>query len=250
MNLIAHRGLSSQAPENTFASFDASVNNNFNIIEFDVQLTRDNMPVIFHDSDLNRTTNGSGAIKEMNLKELQMLDAGSWFDKKFEREKIPLLEDVLNRYHGKCHFQIELKSDESNLPQIVLNMLKNTNWLNNYSSNPYSIPGFSITSFDINHIIKFKNLYPRINVGWLYKSNMDIDGEVLSILLENKINMIIPNTKSSLWANIEMQKKISDKNITICAWGAENIKEVAMINKTLAKGMTVNWPDKAKENLF
>ena len=250
MNIISHRGLSSEAPENTFASFNASVNNKFNIIEFDVQLTKDNIPVIFHDSTLKRTTNGSGALKDMNLKELLLLDAGSWFNKKFHTEKIPLLEDVLNKYFGTCHFQIELKSEEDYLPKITLSMLKKTNWLRNYNSSPYMIPGFSITSFNLDHVIKMKKLNSEINVGWLYESNKIIGDDILNILLENKINMFIPSTKSPLWKDLKMQRKLLGKNINLCAWGAKELKEVEKISKTKAIGMTVNWPNKATQYLL
>ncbi len=250
MKLIAHRGLSSQAPENTFASFEASIINNFNIIEFDVQLTKDKTPVIIHDYSVNRTTNGSGEIKDINLKELLKLDAGSWFNKKFEDEKIPILEDVLIKYFGICHFQIELKSDERRLAEITLEILKKTKWINNYNNTPYLIPSFSITSFNINHIIRINKLNPEINIGWLYKSDKIVDKDIVDTLIDNNINMFIPSTKSPLWKNLELQRILTEKKITLCAWGAEDIKDVIKLRKTKAKAMTVNWPDEAKKYLL
>ena len=76
MKFIAHRGISSKAPENTLASFKKSLIHGFNIIEFDVQLSKDNIPVIFHDESLERTTNGVGLLKNHNWDELKILDAG------------------------------------------------------------------------------------------------------------------------------------------------------------------------------
>ena len=74
MNLIAHRGFSSKAPENTFASFDKAIENGFNIIELDVQLTRDKVPVIIHDYKLDRTTNAKGWVKELNYYDIKNLN--------------------------------------------------------------------------------------------------------------------------------------------------------------------------------
>lgn len=93
--IFAHRGLSSQAPENTMAAFEKALNYNINGIEFDVQMTKDRKLVVIHDERLERTTNGSGYVKDYNYKELLALDAGSWFSTVYSGEKIPLLEDVL-----------------------------------------------------------------------------------------------------------------------------------------------------------
>ena len=66
--VVAHRGLSAEAPENTFDSFDLAISNGIEHIEFDVQLTKDNKVVIIHDDTVDRTSNGSGYVSEKNLK--------------------------------------------------------------------------------------------------------------------------------------------------------------------------------------
>ena len=116
---IAHRGYSSKAPENTFASFDLAIKNNFNFIETDVQLTSDNIPVIIHDDKVDRTSNGKGLVSEMKLNEIKSLDFGSWFSKEFNDEKIPTLSELLKKYSDKIHLVLELKSDQSNLANQV-----------------------------------------------------------------------------------------------------------------------------------
>ena len=79
---IAHRGFASKAPENTFASFDEAMNNNFFYIETDVQLTSDNIPVIIHDDTVDRTSNGKGKVSEKTLSDINKLDFGKWFTPK------------------------------------------------------------------------------------------------------------------------------------------------------------------------
>lgn len=94
--LIAHRGFSAIAPENTLAAFSAAVESGADGIEFDVQLCADRLPVIIHDSTLDRTTNGNGYVREQTLAQLNKLDAGSWFDSRFSSEKIPTFAEALD----------------------------------------------------------------------------------------------------------------------------------------------------------
>lgn len=87
MYTIAHRGASGYAPENTFAAFDLAAELKSDMIELDVQLTKDRHIVVIHDDRVDRTTNGTGYVKDYTLKELQTLDAGSWFGPAFQGEK-------------------------------------------------------------------------------------------------------------------------------------------------------------------
>lgn len=113
MYTIAHRGASGYAPENTFAAFDIAAEMNADFIELDVQLTKDGQIVVIHDDKVDRTTDGSGFVKDFTLKKLQSLDAGSWYGAEFKGERIPLLEEVLKRYHSEIGFLIELKGHVS-----------------------------------------------------------------------------------------------------------------------------------------
>ena len=91
----AHRGNSSAAPENTIASIQAAVGS-ANLTEMDVRVTKDGQLVLMHDGNLNRTTNGRGALRRKTLAELQTLDAGSWFSSEYAGEAIPTLEQSIN----------------------------------------------------------------------------------------------------------------------------------------------------------
>src|SRR5579872_6940211 len=92
--LVAHRGASGVAPENTFAAFEQAIKDGAKMIELDVQRTRDDRLVVFHDTTLRRTTNGRGRLSRKSYEELRLLDAGSWFGREFADERIPLLGDV------------------------------------------------------------------------------------------------------------------------------------------------------------
>jgi glycerophosphoryl diester phosphodiesterase len=94
--LIAHRGASGHAPENTLAAFKKAVTLGATFIETDLQLTRDARLVAIHDETVNRTTNGKGTVHDMTLADLRRLDAGSWFGSEFAGERVPTLEEVLD----------------------------------------------------------------------------------------------------------------------------------------------------------
>ena len=93
--IIAHRGESSAAPENTLAAFALAIDAGADAVEFDVQASRDGVPVVIHDEELARTTDGQGPVGEHSLAELQALDAGGWFAPAFRGERIPTLAQVL-----------------------------------------------------------------------------------------------------------------------------------------------------------
>lgn len=108
--VIAHRGASGHAPENTLAAFERAVQLGATFIETDLHLTRDARFVAIHDATVDRTTNGHGAVHEFRLAELRELDAGLWFDRQFSGQQIPTLEEMLefSRKHDVV-FYFEIK---------------------------------------------------------------------------------------------------------------------------------------------
>ena len=111
-HLIAHRGISAKAPENTVAAFSlAAGTSGIDMIELDVRLTRDGQVIVLHDRTLQRTTTGNGAARMYTLAELQRFDAGSWFDASFTAERIPTLWSVLEFARNRLRVNIEIKSD-------------------------------------------------------------------------------------------------------------------------------------------
>ena len=112
--VIAHRGASGHAPENTMAAFQRAVELGVGFIETDIHLTRDAHFVAIHDATLDRTTNGRGSVHEHSLAELRKLDAGKWFDREFMGQQIPTLDEILafSRKHDVI-FYLEVKYDAS-----------------------------------------------------------------------------------------------------------------------------------------
>lgn len=93
--VVAHRGDAHRAPENTIAAFELAARAGADVIELDVQLTSDGVPVVIHDDRVDRTTTGHGAVRGHTWRQLAGLDAGSWFDPRFATERIPRLGAVV-----------------------------------------------------------------------------------------------------------------------------------------------------------
>jgi glycerophosphoryl diester phosphodiesterase len=117
--VIAHRGASADAPENTMAAFALAVKAGADAIELDAQLTADDELVVFHDATLSRTTDGRGRIADKTLAELADLDAGGYFGASYRGERIPHLVDVLDTFGAERPFNIHVKSYPGSRPGLV-----------------------------------------------------------------------------------------------------------------------------------
>lgn len=107
---IAHRGASGRAPENTHAAFAAALALGAEAIELDCQLSADGELVVIHDETLERTTDGRGPVGDRTWSELARLDAGTWFDRSYEGERLPRLADVLAQVRDRVLLNVEIKS--------------------------------------------------------------------------------------------------------------------------------------------
>jgi glycerophosphoryl diester phosphodiesterase len=106
--IYAHRGASAHAPENTISAFLLAIEHGADGIEFDVKVTRDGRVIVLHDQTLQRTTTGSGDLKNFTYEELCKLDAGSKFSAKYNNEKLPTLEEVFEAVGNRIGVNIEL----------------------------------------------------------------------------------------------------------------------------------------------
>lgn len=130
--VIAHRGASKEAPENTLIAFAKAISIGVDAIEMDIHLTSDGVPIVVHDGIFGRTTEGAYLKKTVDLtfEEVQSLDAGTWFGDAFNEERIPALDEVLQLSQSNVRLMVEIKNDNSSpkdLAQAVLSSLQNIN---------------------------------------------------------------------------------------------------------------------------
>lgn len=100
VEIIAHRGFSARAPENTLASLRAAIEAGADAVELDLHVAACGTPVLFHDAMLSRTTNGAGPLRRLTFAELRLLDAGAWFSADFSGERIPSFAEALDLLGG------------------------------------------------------------------------------------------------------------------------------------------------------
>ncbi len=107
--LIAHRGSSAYAPENTLAAFQLAAEQEADAVELDVDLTRDGHVVVMHDATIDRTTDGHGRVTDLTLVEIREVDAGAWKAAEFDGERVPLLEEVFEAVGQRVLINVEIK---------------------------------------------------------------------------------------------------------------------------------------------
>lgn len=156
---VAHRGWSGGAPENTLAAFKLAMTEPaVQWIELDVHLSKDEVPVVIHDANLNRTTNAKGKVRDLTARELGCLDAGSWFHRVYAGEPVPTLAQVLEITAGRCRLNIEMKEGT---PDPDLFATRVASLLRAYGRERNSI----ITSFDPKYLTAVKRHAPEISTG-------------------------------------------------------------------------------------
>ena len=215
--LIAHRGFSAIAPENTLTAFALALDRGYTDIEFDVQLSRDGVPVIFHDDTVERTTNGQGRVDQLSFGELKSLDAGAWFSKAFTGERIPSLREVLSVFRGRANLHIELKSHEPELPKKVVGLLMATGWIEDAISPPYRKafrkPQLIISSYDRKHLLRSMKLLPTTIVHELLVEQ--ISDESLLWAAEHHIRSYNPEGSD---ITPELVRKAHKLHLHVGAW--------------------------------
>jgi len=161
--VVAHRGSSGSAPENTLAAFRMAIDQGADMIELDVRMTRDFHVIVHHDRDVSRTTNGKGYVWEKTLNEVRLLDAGSWFTAKFKGEQIPTLRQALEMMPPHMLVNIEAKTDGDprkrlSFEECVILMIMEKRFEERAI----------VSSFDHAFIARMNKLFPAIKTGALY----------------------------------------------------------------------------------
>ena len=158
--VMAHRGLSADAPENTLYAFSDAISVGADFIELDVQQTRDGVLVVMHDSNLKRTTGVNKDIWDVDYADIQDLDAGSWFDPAYANARIPTLEETLQFVDKRAKLNIEIKPTKhgsDTLEQDVAELITRYQ----YTDACY------VTSFSYGSLKKVKEANPEIRTGYL-----------------------------------------------------------------------------------
>ena len=242
--IISHRGAAKFAPENTLASINTALKLHPNRIEIDVQQTQDSVVVLMHDTTLDRTTNGTGLIKEKTFLELNKLEAGSWFSDDFSNEKIPTLEDVLKLVNGKCQLIVELKKGNNYYPNIEKNIVS---LIGKYNADSWVI----VHSFDTEILERVHKLNPNITLHKLLVGKLKFIPFIISTDLETLDIDNHPYIKAYslnyVFANREIIKFLKSKGKEVNVWNLNNANSAKELISLGIDGIITDNPNLLKD---
>jgi len=228
--VIAHRGASGNAPENTMAAFRKAVALGATFVETDLQLSRDARFVAIHDATVNRTTNGQGAVHDMTLAELRKLDAGSWFGSEFAGERIPTLEEIFEfSKKNDVVFYLEIKPAGSwGGEHALIGALRESG----------EIPRAVVISFDPSIVMGLRKIEPTLMTGLLY------DGQ-----LENPLEKAVAIGARQLAVRGDlvtpaMLAEARKKDLQVVCWTVNHPAHMRMLAAAGVDGIMSDYPDR------
>lgn len=222
--IIAHRGASFDAPENTLAAIKLAWEQDADAVEVDVQLSRDNKIVVIHDFNTKRVGNKNSLVKTQTLSELRKLDVGSWKDSKWSGEKIPRLNEVLSTVPGDKKLIVEIKCGTEIISELVSTVKKME----------IGTDRIEFISFDLSVCIAVKNVLPEYKV--LLLSEMDYTW--LQRIFRPSIDRLI---------NVALKHNLDGLDLWSGNLIDENLILICVTNNLLLYTWTINSPEKAKE---
>ncbi|WP_254118994.1 glycerophosphodiester phosphodiesterase [Bacillus sp. FJAT-29790] len=234
MGIYGHRGFSGCYPENTMIAFEEAESIGVDGIELDVQMTKDGELVVIHDEKVDRTTNGTGYVKDLSYEQIRLLDAGSWFDPKFSNQIIPSLSEVLEWVKGldrKLTVNIELKTDRFDYTNIEKNVLSK---VYEYQLNDQVI----ISSFNQNSLKRVREIDPYIQTALLF---IGVPSNVLEDARTLRVNGI--HCEPQFASSIEGQK-MRENGYPIRVYTVNDQSYVNALKKAKASIIMTDFPNR------
>lgn len=222
---IAHRGASGYAPENTRPAFDLAIDMGADMIETDVQLTRDGHLVLIHDESVERVSDGQGPVGDYTLAELQALDFGSWFDPRFAEQRIVTLDAFLAEYLPRIPAALEIKDARAAVP--LVEAVRATG----------SAARVHVTSFMWPALVDAKDRYPELTYGYLGRV---LDADIIARSVARGFTQVCPHVDVLTAASVEAAHAAG---LVVRAWGLSDRSQIERLRASGADGSTCNWPD-------
>ncbi len=232
--IIAHRGSSFAAPENTVAAAKLAWEQGADAVELDIYLSKDNRVVVMHDSNTKRTTGQSYPISETSSEVLRTLDAGLWKNEQYKGEKIPFLEEMIVTVPSNKKMVIEIKCGIEVLPvlQQVVNSCGKKDRL-------------IFIAFGWETILATKQLFPSNACYWLSSSAAEVSAK-MSEAAQKGLNGINLNNKI---IDQEMVKKAKELGLEVLSWTVDDPEEAKRLIQLGVTGITTNRPDLIRQSI-
>lgn len=234
---IAHRGASGYAPENTIAAFDTAVQMEADMLELDVQFSQDGHAVVIHDTTVDRTSDGKGEVASLTLARLQNLDAGGWYGESFRGERIPTLEEVMERYSGQIGLLIEIKASVSQEAEHKLvGILKRYSGAKN---DHRPVDRLVVQSSDTSFLQSLHKLMPELPLGVVITRAGRLSYDDIQGYTEYADYISLPIR----FVNKATVGRIHQKGLKALVWTMRNIVQVPWVVEAKVDGMITDYPD-------
>jgi glycerophosphoryl diester phosphodiesterase len=231
MLIIAHRGASGHAPENTMAAFKLALDMGAKAIELDVHQTRDGKLVVIHDSDLKRTGRAKKRIRDLTWSQLKDQEVGSWFHADFKDQGVPLLEDVYELCQGRAELHVELKKGSSLYPGIERNVLDLVARRSAFETTLFS-------SFDHQALFNLRDLNEQARLGYLKGFTlMPKAYQEMKAMRAESLNC------SMRQVNAKLVKTCHERNLRVLVYTVNEAKDIQRLDKLGVDGVFCNYPD-------
>ncbi len=219
MDIVGHRGACGHAPENTLKSFAKGIELGCQRVELDVQVSQDGALVVIHDTQIDRTTNGKGVVRDKTLHDLKQLDAG-------QGQRVPTLLEVMNLCRGKVDLQIELKAIST--PALVAEHLQKY----------WHAKKAVVTSFDLMLLKEFAALAPETEIGLL---NRDPGVDMVEVALQHRHRWICPRFDV---VSRELIQRAHAKNLLAYVYHVNPREQVARVIELGADAIGTDYPER------
>jgi glycerophosphoryl diester phosphodiesterase len=246
--IIAHRGSSAVAPENTLAAFGCAVKDGADGIEFDVRLAADGVPVVIHDSTLQRVAGVRRRVKNFTSWELSRIDVGSWFNRRhpdlaqarFSTEGVPTLEQTLHflqRFAGLIYVELKCKNDKD-AGELVVAVAK-------LAALSPLLPQIIIQSFNLGTLPRIHELVPNIKTAALFGPNIKhfLGGKSRIVEAAQEIGADYLSLHHSL-IGPHLIKKAKEAELPITVWTVNHSRWLAHGGKLGIYALITNAPGK------
>ncbi len=225
--VVAHRGASGYAPENTLSAMKKAIEMNAEMSELDVQETADGEIILLHDNTLKKTTGVDGNIWEINYADLKGLDAGSWFSEEYKNEPIPTMQEVIDLVKGKMKINIELKANghEKMLAERTLKIVEANNFIDQVV----------FTSFKFAEADRIRELNPKAKVGYIF-GRLPEDVDVFTA----DVDLLSVNIRT---VNSEFMKKAKENGKEVAVWTVNKPEDMKRMIGLGVDQIITNYPD-------
>jgi glycerophosphoryl diester phosphodiesterase len=228
--IIGHRGYAARFPENTLPAMEGALAAGCRSLEWDVHVSADGVPVLFHDDTLDRTTDGLGLLRDHSLARLRELDAGAWFGPGFRGTRIPTLEEALESLAGRVdriYPEVKRAGGDEGLETIV-------RILRGSPLHPHTI----LISLDLELLPRVRRMDPELALGWVVSRVEDLEPSARAVLADG--NAVLDPDRRLLLADPDRTRELVARGVPLVTWTVDDLDEAEALREMGVRRVTTN----------